>query len=71
MISAPVVTLSWLHCLGQRVSPWSVLVYPLPRGFRKYYIDGLLGMDFLTRFGAVIHVGRGEIWLEEAPESQM
>lgn len=67
MVTAPIVTVPWLHCLGRKLLQWKVIAHPLPDEFKqKGY--GLLGMDFLTRFGAVIHLGRGEIWLEGETE---
>lgn len=69
IVTAPVVNVPWFHCLGQRISPWTVVAYPPPAGFIRYGV-GLLGMDFLARFGAVIHIGRGEIWLEGETETK-
>lgn len=63
-VTAPVVVVPWLHCLGRRVSQWPVVAHSLPPGLREYAV-GLLGMDFLTHFRAVIDIGHEEIWLEE------
>ncbi|MCX7855011.1 MAG: retroviral-like aspartic protease family protein [Anaerolineae bacterium] len=68
IVTAPVVVVPWFHCLGRRVSQWPVVAHSLPSGLREYAV-GLLGMDFLTRFQAVIDVGKGEIWLEGAPDT--
>jgi len=54
VIVAPVVALPWFHCLGQRLVSFSVVAHTLPAGT---FVDGLLGMDFLRRCGAVIAVG--------------
>lgn len=45
IIVAPVVALPWFHCLGQRLSNFSVAAHTLPTGT---FVDGLLGMDFLS-----------------------
>lgn len=44
IIVAPVVRVSWFHCLGQRVEDFPVAAHTLPPGT---FVDGLLGMDFL------------------------
>lgn len=51
----PIVLVSSLYCLGQRISDFPVLAYTLPD---NPYWDGLLGMDFLTRFRAVLLLER-------------
>lgn len=68
MLTAPMVAVPWFHCPGQRISSWKVVAHLLPTGIREH-AAGLLGMDFLARFGAVIHTGRAEIWLEGEPET--
>ncbi|MFW6147988.1 MAG: retropepsin-like aspartic protease family protein [Thermodesulfobacteriota bacterium] len=44
---APVVRIDSLHVGGQRVTGMEVLVIPLPSELR---LDGLLGVNFLSRF---------------------
>ena len=58
IIIAPVVEISWLNCLGQRVEIFPVVVHTLPSGT---FIDGLLGMDFLSHCQAVVDIGKGEV----------
>lgn len=58
IIVAPVVTVTWFHCLGQRIEGFPVVAHTLPAGT---FVDGLLGMDFLTRCQAVISVSEAEI----------
>ncbi len=58
IIIAPVVAVPWFHCLGQRLEQWPVVAHTLPPGA---FVDGLLGMDFLTRFQATIAVGTAQV----------
>jgi predicted aspartyl protease len=58
IIRMPVVQIPWLSCLGQRVKNFSVLALELPI---DRYFSGILGMDFLIQFKAVIDVGKGQI----------
>jgi len=62
VIVAPVVRVSWFHCLGQRVEDFIVAAYTLPPGT---FVDGLLGMDFLLHCEAVVSVKSGEVRFEE------
>jgi len=43
----PVVVVSRFHCLGKTMNNKEILAHTLPFGT---YVDGLLGMDFLTSF---------------------
>jgi aspartyl protease family protein len=47
MMTAPVIIAPWFSCLGQRVECFPIVAHDLPSGA---FFDGLLGMDFLTRF---------------------
>ncbi len=58
IIVAPMVAISWFHCLGHRVKDFPVVAHTLPPGT---FVDGLLGMDFLGLCRAVISVGEAEI----------
>ena len=51
VIQAPIVEIPWFHCLGQRIEKWPVIAHTLPP---ESFVDGLLGMDFLTRFQVTI-----------------
>ena len=57
-IYVPVINVSWFNCVGQLIENFDVCAHDIPPNLR---IDGLLGMDFLTRFQAVISVGDAEI----------
>ena len=61
IIVAPIVSVPWFHCLGQRVEGFPVAAHTLPPGT---FVDGLLGMDFLLRCSAVIAVEPGQIRCE-------
>ena len=57
-IIAPAVRVEWFNCLGYRVDAFRVVSHTLPF---STFIDGLLGMDFLTRIGAVINTSAKSI----------
>ena len=57
-IYAPVINVSWFNCVGQLIENFEIVAHNLPPNIR---INGLIGMDFLTRFQAVISVGDAEI----------
>ncbi|MCY7385419.1 MAG: retroviral-like aspartic protease family protein [Microcoleus sp. CAN_BIN18] len=57
-IYVPVINVCWFNCVGQFIENFDVFAHDIPPNLR---IDGLLGMDFLTRFQAVISVGDAEI----------
>lgn len=60
-IYVPVINVSWFNCVGQLIENFEIVAHDIPPNIR---IDGLLGMDFLTRFQAVISVGHAEIRLQ-------
>ena len=63
VIVAPVVHVPWFHCLGERVEDFPVVAHTLPPGV---WVDGLLGIDFLSRCRAVIDVAQAEIRCDQA-----
>jgi predicted aspartyl protease len=63
VVEAPVVALPWFSCLGERVDNFSIVAYTLPA---TTFVDGLLGMDFLTRCQAVISVGEAQIQIRQS-----
>jgi aspartyl protease family protein len=56
IIISPRVTLACFTCLGVELPDFPVVAHTLPSGT---YVDGLLGMDFMSRVGAVIDVAQG------------
>jgi len=58
ILQAPIVTIPWFSCLGQRVENFQVVALDLPT---NAFTSGLLGMDFLQRFGIIINTGKGEL----------
>jgi aspartyl protease family protein len=57
-INAPMVAVPWLNCLGQRIESFSVVAYTIPAAA---FVDGLLGMDFLSSCKAIITIANAEI----------
>ena len=55
VIVAPVVKLARFSCLGVALTGFQVVAHTLPSGT---YVDGLLGMDFLSCVGAVLDIRR-------------
>lgn len=60
IINAPMVAVPWFNCLGQRIDNFPLLAYTIPAAA---FFDGLLGMDFLGRYQAIIAVANAEIRL--------
>ncbi|WP_293128079.1 retropepsin-like aspartic protease [Microcoleus sp. bin38.metabat.b11b12b14.051] len=58
IVEAPVVAVPWFNCLGERVENFPIVAYTLPA---TTFVDGLLGMDFLTPMKAIIYAKNGEI----------
>ena len=50
-IKAPVIEVAWFNCLGKTIKNFEVIAYNLPPNLR---VNGVLGMDFLRFFRAVI-----------------
>jgi Aspartyl protease len=62
VLQVPIVVVPWFSCIGCRIDQFSALALDLPPSAR---VDGLLGMDFLTRVGAIVDVERGEVRVKE------
>ena len=58
VIVAPMVAVPWFDCLGQRLEGFLAAAHTLPAGT---FVDGLLGMDFLSRCEAEISVGQAQV----------
>ena len=54
----PVVPVNRFHCLGSLLENFEIIAHTLPFGA---YVDGLLGMDFLSQFETEIKRYSGEI----------
>ena len=50
----PIVRVSYFYCVGKQMIDFPVLAYTLPKSPNQRYWRGVLGMDFLTHFRAVI-----------------
>jgi len=57
-IIIPAVQLQKFHCLGEYKENMAVLAHTFPFGT---YIDGLLGMDFLSEYSFDIRTHTGEV----------
>jgi predicted aspartyl protease len=57
-IYVPVINVSWFNCVGQLIESFEIVAHDIPPNLR---IDGLIGMDFLTFFQAVISISDAEI----------
>ncbi len=53
-LGIPIVQVSSFYCLGKQMIDFPVLAYALPKSPNQRYWRGVLGMDFLTHFRAVI-----------------
>jgi predicted aspartyl protease len=58
IINLPIVRIPWINCLGEQVAELPVLALQLPV---SGYINGVLGMDFLSQFQAIIDIGKSQI----------
>ena len=54
----PAIRVNRIHCMDNLLEDFEILAHTLPLGA---YIDGLLGMDFLSRFKFEIKLYSGEI----------
>jgi aspartyl protease family protein len=57
LIIAPLVKVTWLNCLGKLARNFEIAVHTIP----ATSFDGVLGMDFLVRYEAIISVAKAEI----------
>jgi predicted aspartyl protease len=57
-LTAPVIAVPWINCLGQQIDNFPVIALPIPS---NAFIDGLVGIDFLRRFKALIDIDSSEI----------
>jgi aspartyl protease family protein len=61
-IYVPVISVSWFNSLGQSAKNFEIAAYNLPKVTR---VDGILGMNFLLNFQAVISVADAEISFQQ------
>ncbi len=54
----PVIPVETFNCFGKKVEGFHILGHTLPPGV---YVDGLLGMDFMSKFEIEIKTKSGEI----------
>jgi clan AA aspartic protease (TIGR02281 family) len=65
LTQAPTLEINRFNCLGQSIENFSVLALNLPT---NAVISGLLGMDFLECYGAVIDTKKAEITIPQSTE---
>jgi predicted aspartyl protease len=58
VLQVPIMAISWFNCLGTSIQSFEVVALDLPRSAG---IDGLLGMDFLTKIGAIVDIEQMQI----------
>jgi predicted aspartyl protease len=58
VLQVPIMEVSWFSCLGMKIQSFEVIALDLPRSSG---IDGLLGMDFLTKIGAIVDIEKMQI----------
>jgi|SRR3990167_7415766 len=61
ILMVPRVVVPNFHCLGKELTDFQLIGHTLPPAGP---IDGLLGMDFLSRFKARIHIDEARMELE-------
>jgi predicted aspartyl protease len=62
MLQVPRLVVRRFSCLGCVVDDLSVVALSLPI---KAGVNGLLGMDFLARYGALIDTGKAAVWMPD------
>ena len=62
VLRSPIVTVSEFHCLGQKLSNFSVVRMTVP--FNPVF-NGILGMDFLSQWNYIINTRKGEVVLQD------
>jgi predicted aspartyl protease len=58
VLQVPVMAISWFSCLGTNMQSFEAIALNLPRSSG---IDGLLGMDFLTKIAAIVDIEKMQI----------
>jgi predicted aspartyl protease len=64
ILRSPVITVLEFNCLGQSAIDFPVIAMNVP--FNPVF-NGILGMDFMTRYRSVIDLEKAEIMLSPAP----
>ncbi len=57
-VVAPLVKIPRFECLGSKIHGFKIVAHTLPP---ESAVDGLLGMDFLRKCGAVINISAGTV----------
>lgn len=67
IVVAPIIKVAWFNCLGQVAKNFEVAAHSI--GSSRF--DGILGMDFLTEFRALISVETAEIHCRQPKHKQV
>ena len=57
----PMISIAAFNCLGETLTDFSVIALNLPS---HPLMNGLLGMDFLSKFGTTIDIKKAQITME-------
>ena len=57
----PVISISWFNCAGKIINNFELLAYDIPQPLK---VDGMLGMNFLVQYGAMINLHTQEIYFD-------
>ena len=55
----PIISVSWFNCAGKIINNFELLGYDIPQSLK---VDGILGMNFLVKHGAIIALNSQEIY---------
>jgi len=58
IVDAPMFTIDSFFCFGKRIDNFEIVAYDLPR---ESFVDGLLGMDFMSSFDISISTKNGTV----------
>lgn len=57
----PLINISWFNCAGKIINNFEILAYDIPLALK---VDGILGMNFLVQYGAIINLHTQEIYFD-------
>ena len=60
IVNVPFIRVASFHCLGLQIQDFPVALYDLPPTSK---VDGILGMDFLTKYRAFVATHEAEIYM--------
>ena len=57
----PIISISWFNCAGKIINNFEILGYDIPKSLK---VDGILGMNFLVKHGAIIALNNKKIYFD-------